>query len=161
MVSRPTKNCLRVNDEPIGPLAIDEIGELLDGAGELDLARMEDGVLLVRGERGLFGDELCDREKRGVPAMGASGAFELGAGLRECDVKGFLATGDAGEDELHGDGGFAGAWIAFEKVHLPRRQAAEKNLIEAGDPCVEARGGLWQGGVEHVHHREQGYTQWT
>ena len=132
----------RIDDQAIGPFAIDDVGQLLDGTGELNFTWMEDGVLLIGRERGLFRNELRDGDECGVPAVRASGALELGAGLRERDVECFFAEGDASHDELHRDGSFAGAGIAFKKVHLAGRETAIEDFIEANDPGVEARAGL-------------------
>ena len=76
-----TKLRQRIDHEPRGPDVIDHPGQAFDRRGQLDLAGMEDGVLLLRREAGFGGGELRDGNLSRVPAVGTHRPFELGAWL--------------------------------------------------------------------------------
>jgi hypothetical protein len=113
---------------------------------------VEDGVLLAGGGAGEGGGELGDGDVGEVPTVGAHGVFELGTGLGQGNVEAGLAERRSGADELHGEGGLAGAWVALEQIDLTGGHAAEQDVVEAGCAGVKARDGrraLGVGGGMH------------
>ncbi len=131
----------RVEDEALGTNLIHLAEDVGDGVGELDFRGMEDGVLGLRFQVFFRGNHLEDFEAVGAPAVGAGDLFELVARLRKGDVEGSFPIADALEEELEGEGGFAGAGVAFDEVEVALGESAKKDVVEAGDAGPEATGG--------------------
>ena len=112
-----------------------------NGVGQLDFRGMEDGVLGFGPEVVVGRNHLEDFEAIEGPAVGESDLLELSGRFGEGDVENAFAEADAFEEELEGEGGFAGAWIALNEVEVARGKSAMKDVIEAGNAGVEARGG--------------------
>jgi hypothetical protein len=129
-----------IEDEALGADLIDLPEDAGNGVGEFDFRGMEDGVLRLRPEVVFGGNHLEDLEVFRVPAMRAGNLLELAAGLREGDIEGALVIADALEKELEGEGGFAGAGIAFDEVEMALRESAKEDVVEAGDAGMEAAG---------------------
>ncbi len=72
--------------------------------------------------------------------MGLCDLPELQRGFRKGDVEDPLAGADAFEKELEGQGGFAGARVAFDEVEVPGGEAAVQDVVEAANTGLQTMG---------------------
>ena len=88
---------------------------------------MEDGVLSF-GPEVVFGwNQLGDGQRVSRPSMGFCDLDELLFRFGERDVEDAFAVAEAFEEELKGDGGFAGAGIALEEIEVACGKPTEPN----------------------------------
>src|SRR5215207_2904281 len=102
--------------------------DLSDSLAELDLGRVQDGLLAIRIESHLI-HEFVDLDAVKQPSVRCSRGVKLVRGLRQRYIEAALAAGGAAEQELQGKGGFSRARCAFQKVEPIRREAAAENLV--------------------------------
>src|SRR6202034_2050379 len=122
-----------VEDETMGLDFVDLLEDRGDGVGELDFRGMEDGVLGLGPEVVVGRDDLEDFEPIERPAVRQANLPEFFGGFGEGDIEDTLAAANAFEEELEGQGGFAGTWIALDEVEVAGREAAMEDVIQAGD----------------------------
>ena len=130
------------------------------GAGhfrQLDLGRLEEGVLLGEAQVLDARGELEDRQSGQVPAVRIRHGPELLAGLREGDVESLLAAPEALEQELQPQGGLAGAGVALDEMETPGGQTAAKDMVEPFDASGRTGGGFHTGiNVDHFEGGSRG-----
>jgi hypothetical protein len=110
-----------------------------DGIGELDLGGVEDGVLGFGLEVILGRNQLGDEQRIAGPSVRFGDLDELLFRFGEGDIEDAFAVAEAFEEELEGDGGFAGAGVSFKKVEVTGGKAAVEDVIEADDTGAETR----------------------
>ncbi len=130
----------RVEDHPRGFYLVDVGQDLEGGFAELDLGRVEHGVLLVGLERVGRGQHFTHLYACQVPAVRAGHAQQFVCRFGQGDVHDRFALGRALAQELHGDGGLAGAGGAFQQVEPIGGEAAAQDVVEAGDADLQEPG---------------------
>ena len=107
-----------VDHHALRPNPLDRFEHARDRFAELEVRRIEQALVLLRIEHAVRRHQLEDFDRRvDLPAVraGAVAQFVLGLGQRDIDPA--LAGLGAGEQELQGDGGLAGARAALEQMH--------------------------------------------
>jgi hypothetical protein len=72
--------------------------------------------------------------------MGARRLLQFTFGLGQRYVQPAAALLCIAQHELRSQGRLAGPWIAFEQIHLSRRQAAMQDLVEPFYSCLKPHG---------------------
>ena len=108
------------------------------GVGHFDFGRIEDRVLGLRPELRLIGSQFkyFDLIERPVVRIGDLQQFRFR--FRKSDVEALLATTDTLHEELHGNGGLAGSWIALDEVEVITGESPSQNVVQARDPGGES-----------------------
>ena len=118
-------------------LGFDPLDLREDGLGrlaQLDLGGLEHGVLVVRLQLLLRGDQLQDGDAVERPAVRPRHGGELGLGLREGDVEARLAEPHAFEEVLEGEGRLPRAGVALDEVDPVGGEAAAQDVVQSRDP---------------------------
>ena len=103
-----------------------------DRFAELDLARMEQGLLLILAkpvDRDHF--HQLDRIERPTMARGHGGQFDLG--FRQGDVQALFALFGTRQQEAEPERRLAGPGRAFDQVDALARQAAGEDVVQPLD----------------------------
>ena len=121
-----------VEDEPRRALLLDALQDAPGGLAELELGRVEQGLLLLGAEAGL-GHQLDHRDAVERPPMRRRRGPQLVRRLGKRDVHAALAQAAPLQQELQRERRLAGAGHALDEVEAVAGQATSKDVIEAKD----------------------------
>jgi hypothetical protein len=138
-----------VEDDAGGLVFFNDVEDGLGGFGELDFGRAEEGILLFTGESFFGARKFVKDEAVEVPVVGAGDGAEFFIGFREGDVESFFAFPGAVEEELEGEGGFAGAWVSLDEVEAVLGESSVEDIVQSLDAGRD-EGGVG-GGRCHGH----------
>jgi hypothetical protein len=140
-----------VEDDALGPDALDLRDGEADGLAELEVGGVDEALLLAGVEAELRGHELEDLDAVEAPTVAGGDGGELAAALGEGDVEAALAAACAVEEELQRQGGLARARSPLDQMGAVGRVAAFQDVVEARDAGRD-RGRVvegWEHGVGH------------